>query len=378
MCTIKVIEEGLIFDNPLPQLRSRHGYFPNLTMLDNGEIIAAFVMGEAFESVDLTTMLAKSVDGGRTWEISGPILDKSEYKVPVSDMLKITDTGNGRLIAAGYCFPRPDSDLPIGNPQTGGLLDNKVIFAESSDFGDTWSEAKIIKTSFNEPVEASAPITVLRNGWLATPITNFPKWNGTYEQAPCGKLLISTDHGKSWRDDSITMSFSEGAVTVYEQRMCQLEDGKIVVVAWNEDMISGKRLPNHFVISEDSGLTFSKPKSTGVMGQTSSVLSLGNNKILALHSIRRDTDRPGIYAYIVDLSKGEWDILYQERVWEPKQALNASGKMADIFSHLKFGQPSAIHIGENQYLMVNWVIEEGQGKIAWRKLQISMCDDIGQ
>jgi len=372
MYTIKVIEEGFVFDNPLPQLKSRHGYFPSVTMLDDGSLIASFVMGEAFESLDLTTMLAKSGNGGKTWETAGSILDKSKSEIPVSDMLKITNAGGGKLIAAGYCFPREDSGLPIGNPKTGGVLDDEVIYLESYDCGNSWTQPLKIDTSFSEPVEASAPVAVLKNGWLASPIANFPKWNGMFEQGPCGKLLLSVDGGKTWNDDAVTMRFPEGNVSVYEQRMCQLDDGRIVVIAWNEDIKSGKRLPNHFSISVDNGCTFSQPKSTGIMGQTSSILPVGGDRILAFHCIRRDTDRPGIYAYIVDLSKGQWDILCEERVWEPKMPLKALCNMAEIFTFLKFGQPSAIPVGDSDFLMVNWVIEDGQGRVAWRRLHTDL------
>lgn len=376
MKNIEVIQEGFVFDNKLPQLRSRHGYFPGLAMLEDGTLLSSFVVGEAFESVDLTTVLAKSRDNGRTWEIAGPVLDKSKSEIPVSDMLKITYAGNGRLIAAGYCFPRKDAGLPIGNPETGGVLDDEVICIESYDYGSSWSEVKKIDTSLKGPVEASAPVVLLKNGWLAAPVANFPKWDGKFQEPPCGRLLISRDNGKTWNDGSITMRFEERPVTVYEQRMCQLEDGRIAVIAWNEDIDSGKRLPNHFTISEDNGVTFLQPKSTGIMGQTSSVISLGGSRVLAFHCIRRDTDKPGIYAYIVDLSKGEWDILCEERVWGPAIQLNASRNMAEIFSCLRFGQPSAIPAGGNEFinefLMVNWVIEDGQGKIAFRRLRIDL------
>ena len=40
----------------------------------------------------------------------------------------------------------------------------------------------------------------------------------------------------------------------------------------------------------------------------------GGEKLLALHAKRRDTDRPGIYGYIVDLSGGNWNIEEEKRV----------------------------------------------------------------
>ncbi|SEQ45519.1 BNR repeat-like domain-containing protein [Virgibacillus subterraneus] len=372
MYSIKVIEEGFVFDNPLPQLRSRHAYFPSLTMMDDGSIMATYVMGEAFESVDLTTMLVRSTDVGKSWKVLGPLLDKSKLEVQVSDTLKIGKVNGDRLVAVGYCFPRENAELPVANSETGGVLEDYIIFLESNDYGHSWERVEKLDTSFSEPVEASAPVSVLKNGRMAMPIANFPKWNGVFDDRPCGRLMVSDDCGKTWGDDAVTMRFKESSILVYEQRMCQLADGTIIVIAWNEDMQSGKTLPNHFSISTDNGTSFSQPRSTGIMGQTANLVHIDKNLIMAFHCIRKDTDKPGIYAYMVDLSKGEWNILFEEVVWEPKMPLKSSHTMAEVFSSLKFGQPSAIPIGNNEYIMVNWVIEEGQGRIYWRKLKVEV------
>ena len=75
------IESHVVYENPQPMLRSRHGYFPGLVQLASGELLALLVIGEAFESVDLTTHVARSSDDGRTWTLQGPLLDKSATAV---------------------------------------------------------------------------------------------------------------------------------------------------------------------------------------------------------------------------------------------------------------------------------------------------------
>jgi sialidase-1 len=370
MYAIETIDEGVIFDNPLPQLKSRQGYFPNIVSTDSGRLIAAFTVGEAMESVDSATVISESTDEGKTWKMISSVIDKTGHKVPLSDCMKITYAGGSKLLALGYAFSRPDERLPLGNPQTGGLLDDQVIYTESNDLGLSWEISRKIETTFGSHVEASAPVTILKNGWYAAPIANFPNWDGTFEHDPCGRFLVSKDKGRTWDDSSLTMRFPEGHVSAYEQRACQLGSGDIVVISWNEDLKTGKRLPNHYCISSDNGRTFTEPKSTGIMGQTASVMSFGGNRVLALHCRRRDTDKPGIYAYIADLSRGEWDILSEKKVWAPALPMAAMSNMAEVFSFIRFGQPSAIPLGKNVYMMVNWVIEDGQGKIAWHKLRI--------
>ena len=64
---MKQLFSSVIYENPLPQLRARQAAFPGLCLLPGGRILAAYQIGEAFESVDGTTHLSYSEDGGKTW-----------------------------------------------------------------------------------------------------------------------------------------------------------------------------------------------------------------------------------------------------------------------------------------------------------------------
>ena len=71
MPTIRLIDHHTVYDNPVPSLRSRHAYFPGLVTLPSGELLALFMLGEAMEATDGTTVVSRSADGGRTWETAG-------------------------------------------------------------------------------------------------------------------------------------------------------------------------------------------------------------------------------------------------------------------------------------------------------------------
>jgi hypothetical protein len=64
---MKVIATNPIYENPLPQLRSRQAFFPWLCEKKDGEIVASFAIGEAFESVDSASYTCVSRDGGKSW-----------------------------------------------------------------------------------------------------------------------------------------------------------------------------------------------------------------------------------------------------------------------------------------------------------------------
>lgn len=361
---------SIIYDNPLPQLRSRHSFFPYLCELDDGTLFAVFQMGQAFESVDCTSFVSKSTDGGVTWSAPKQMFDKSKETVPMSDCCKAINVGGGKLVGVGYEYNRPNPELPVGNPETGGLLDDQMYFTVSLDNGETWQEHQEIISAWGPHVEASAPLTLLQNGDWITPITGFPDWSGKDHGPMCGRVARSCDQGKTWNDDVICMAFEGNATTCYEQRLCQLETGEIVVIGWNENVKTGERLHNHYTISHDNGKTFSKPMSTGIMGQASSVCSIGGSRLLALHAKRRDTDEPGVYGYIVDLADGKWDIQEEVLLWKPSTPVMKDEKMAEIFAFLKFGQPSAILLKDGDIMMTHWFAQDGQYKTCATRIEL--------
>lgn len=70
---------------------------------------------------------------------------------------------------------------------------------------------------------------MLKDGAWITPITGFPDWEGKMHGKLCGRALISKDEGKTWNDDSVCMEFENNDITCYEQRMCQLDSGAILL-----------------------------------------------------------------------------------------------------------------------------------------------------
>ena len=59
---MKVITSNVIYENPLPQLRSRQSLFPFACECKDGSLLALCFIGEAMESVDGTTYASKSFD----------------------------------------------------------------------------------------------------------------------------------------------------------------------------------------------------------------------------------------------------------------------------------------------------------------------------
>lgn len=363
---MRLINFKNVYENPLPQLKSMQCYFPNICETDDGTLLCCFTMGEAMEAVNCRQYISESKDGGNTW--SEPWRMFPEGEIPVNECCKITNLGGGRIIAFGYSYERTDPSLPLGNPETGGLLPDKVFYAISEDNGKTFGKMIPVPEHWNGHTEASGQLVFLADGSLAAPITGFPKWDGSRAGRNCGRLLITKDEGKTWNDDTICMEFPGDNVTCYEQRICVLDSGTIVNIGWNENFTEG-RMPNHVTYSTDNGKSFSAPVNTGIMGQASSVTALGGEKFAAVISRRRDTEEPGIYVYIVDFSAKTWYVTDEAKLWGP-EIMTRAGGMAEIFAFLKFGQPSLLAAKDGKKYLVFWYAKEGQYSIGFGEVEL--------
>lgn len=368
---VKQIFSSVIYENPLPQLRARNAAFPGICRLNDGSILAVFQIGEAFESVDGTSYSSVSRDGGRTWSEPKRLFDKKSEKVPLTDVCKPAVLPDGRVMVFGYRFFREDPELPIGNPKTGGLLPDEIFYSISSDGGESWSEPISVDCAWKNSVEASAPVYALADGSLASPVTGFPRWDGSLAGRNCGRLIRSYDGGRTWNDDTVCTAFAGDKITCFEQRLCQTDDGTIIVISWNENMETGERMNNHITLSRDNGKTFGEPIDTGIRGQASSLLSLGKNRFLSIHSMRRDTDRPGILFSLAEIRDGRYVQHEKELVWTPRTPIARAEHMAEIFAFLKFGQPGAIKLPDGKILMTHWYAEDGVYKV------VANCYELG-
>ena len=368
MISIEKTAQTVLYENPEPNLFSRHGYFPGVVKLNSGKLLCLFVMGQAFESVDQTTWIAASADNGQTWQLQGPVYDKSILGVPTSDCMKPTLLSDGRLIAVGYRFDRSNPDCKLVNTQTGGLRSAEVIVSFSDDEGNTWSIPKPISLCGSTSLEISGPCIELLNGELLAGGSSFPLWDGTNPRGHSGVLLRSLDKGQTWKDDALYFQSQSGTVFPFETRFCQMSDGRIVALVWAHDGAIGKNLPNQITVSQDCGQTWSSPIDTGIPGQASSLIPLEDGLLATIHAQREG--QIGLYVRVSKLCDHKLHILAEKNVWDKTASVKISS-YSDMSTNLKFGQPSLVRLSKEEFLAVHWAIIEGQGKILTHHLRIA-------
>lgn len=367
---IQYIQHHVVYENPLPQLRSRHGYFPAVAQLPSGELLAMIAIGEAFESVDLTTYVYRSADRGLTWELQGPLYDKSVDAYPTSDCLKPLVLRNGTLVALGYRFDRQDPELPIAIPNTEGILPGDDIVSYSTDDGRTWTVPKVIPRSTIELIEIPHNPIQLQSGNLVASGGLFKTPEGQFPSGQFGVLLRSQDDGKTWDDRVCFFEMAQRSVSAYESNICEMQPGRLVTLCWAHDAMAGQDYPNQVTVSHDDGHTWSNPIDTGHVAQSPYLIYLGGERLLTIHSHRGQD--PGLFVRVVDFSNDNWNVLAERNIWGAflGQQIKTQQRFHEMMKRIRFGNPSLLQLDNGEILAFHWAVDDGQGKILSHRLRI--------
>lgn len=370
MARIEVLQAHVLYENPKPHVHSRHGYFPGVIRLPSGELLALFVIGEAFESPDQTTYVSRSQDLGRTWKLQGPLYDKSEDSFPTSDYLKPQLLRDGTLIALGYRFHRKDPESSIAVPGTDGILPGDDIVSFSSDEGHTWTVPQAIPRTTPELLEIPSRCLQLRSGDIVATAGLFKLPDGTNPSGQFGVLLRSKDGGKTWNDTVHFFESSTRTIAAWESHICEMQDGRLVAICWAYDVIARRSLPNPVSVSHDNGVTWSQPVDTGHTGQSANLLWLGGDLLLSIHCHRGED--VGLYVRLVDFSKDLWNVIEETVIGGTScgQQTRSGQKFHELAKALRFGQASLLRLDHGEILATHWAVIEGQGKILSHRLRV--------
>ena len=341
---IEIIEHVTIYENPIPNLVSRHAYFPELVSFASGDLLAMFSVGEAFEA-PMTIHVSRSRDMGKSWIWEGAIY--KDFKLGPGT-LKPTLLDDNTIIALGYGINHDNPEV-LMNPETGGLPDWANYISFLRDEGHTWTSPEEILLSRPEILETSGPCIKLHNVDIIATGTPFPLWDGTIPSGRKGIILRSSDTGRTWDDKTVFYESDNNNISPYETRACEMEDGRIVIMIWCLDETAGKSLTNHVVVSHDNGFKWSAPIDTSVSGQASNLMYLGDNKLLAAHCQRKGDI--GLYVHVVDFTDDKWKIISKVNVWNKAPSMHI-GDLADIGTGLKFGQA----LDDGDILTTHWAV----------------------
>ena len=341
------------------RIDERESAFPQAVQLPNGDILCSFnAGGGAF--VTGGTDWARSTDGGRTWTMEGTILPRTEDS---TNALKLSLSADGKTI---YAY---GSRSYRGHDEKFGEGHNEAVLCTSTDNGKTWSGPQVVPTGNHKTTEISHGILPLKSGRLLAPSATLDSKDTLGKQVI---LAVSDDGGKTWPKQAVAAEDPRGKHGYFEQKLTEIRPGLIMCTCWTVTLGDVADLEDSFTLSRDNGLTWSAPRSTGIMGQTMSTLPLGDDRLLVLYN--RRYGQQGIVMLLVTFTDEKWTVHHEGLMYDAKAKAERPTDIetgVDTFASFAFDFPTAIHLQDGTILATNWSQENGHFGIRWTKLKVS-------
>ena len=132
----------------------------------------------------------------------------------------------------------------------------------------------------------------------------------------------STDGGCTWHVEgqllpgSVDSPFRDpaGQLGFWEQKFAEIVPGTIMAVAWTVTLGDYRDQCNSFCFSHNDGETWEPYHSTGIRGQTLSVLPFGNDRLLVLYN--RRYGRQGVVMARVKFTETEWTVVEEDLLYD--------------------------------------------------------------
>lgn len=366
------VSTGVLYRNSKPHVKSVHAYFPSVVALPNGEMLAVYSLGEAFEAANLHVYVARSNDLGQTWKDEGRLCPTTPDRL-TSDFARVAITPTGELVANVLRSDRTEHpEEGLSNPANMGFVPTQLLTTRSTDGGKSWTAPSVVDPPLKGcEFEMCSPIAMLGDGRWLWPTSLWRDWQGNLAHDYQMVALVSHDQGHAWPDYQTVMRSSGGQVLYWESKIVELEDQRLLVVAWAYDEAARQDLPNQYALSTDGGNTWSLPRSTDLTGQTLTPLLLDDGQIL---NVYRRIDQPGLWACVSRLEGEQWVNEGQQPLWGQRAGqgtTNTGENMVENFNTLKFGAPSLTKLPDGRVFCAFWCYEEMISIIRWFSFTVS-------
>ncbi len=364
---IEILQTGLVYRNPRPELRSRHTWHPTIVRFEDGELLVTFDIAEADVALDYSTHASHSTDGGQTWSAPTRVLPDPPGRA-TTHSVRTARVADGSVVAMGALMYRDDPEKSVVNVPTLGYTEMRLQLVRSADRGHTWSAPELIDAPLEGPAfEVCHAIVTLRDGRWVWPTSTWMGWDGDAPNGMNGMLLVSEDEGRTW--PTYIVDFDRWAENIlhWEQSFLELRDGRWLAVGWAVDLDTNKTLPTPYAVGRDGG-SFDFHGLTGFLAQTTKLIELPDGRILAVY---RRNDEPGLWATIARLDGDTWVNLETVALWRGQ----ASGMSGDTnpgaeLAQLKFGFPQMVLEPDGSVFLVFWCEEDCIKNVRWMRLAV--------
>lgn len=374
MTMLNMVASGPIYRNPDPGHRYIAAFFPNPLELPGGELLCAYNRSTGLYAIDMDFYLARSSNGGATWQDAGKILQRSEqdnhwsYHGPFLSRMR-----DGTLLIGAFRADRSDPEKPMFNERTGGLLANQPILLRSTNNGLSWGAPEPVELPAGIVATPAHAVIELADGSWFWP---FDRWNDFDDERPYQPQTLgffSRDAGRTWGEMIVYADGAAAGRGFWHGRPCQLADGRLLTLFWAADLRTGANLANYVSLADASARNWSEPQPTNLPGQTNSVVALPDGRLCAIYTVR-ETEQPGMLAALSHDGGYSWDLANHLRLWDATGRDRLGVVSLDSYprSHdtIAFGAPSALRLHDGDILATWWCMEAALVHVRWARLRV--------
>ncbi len=294
-CIMKLIKRNIISNwKNCPGNTSQS--FPGIAVAPNGRIIVNWRSApEKIPMAGQHVLYSISDDGGESWSKPFDVFEPPLHDGrPGAFRAGYPSWINGRFCMVLCWVDNSIPDRPFFKEENSGLLDCKIFWAESNDYGETWSKPEYIGTEpfekFSTPI--TGPLLSFSDGEMIAQFELNNAYDATEEWRHLPVLKFSEDQGRTFESHSVPASDPENHIFYWDQRPLVLKDDTLVDFFWTWDNASSSYFNIHMSYSADRGMNWSEALDTGIDGQPGQPVEFADGSLMLPYVDR--TAKPAI------------------------------------------------------------------------------------
>ena len=353
MRRITLVKDGILYRNPRPGYQAECAFLPYVLPLSPQELLCFCSIGQAFYSVDGKLLQLRSVDGGYTWQREGLVWDPVGDDTPCTyNSTFCTELVDGTLLLTAQRRDVSGPDNRMYNPETEGQVPVQWVLCRSTDRGRTWSAPKALDLPGDGAGALAAPIIELAGGRLFLPCEMWKAWDDPSPLHIKGFALFSDDGGTTWADRLDYPSAGDKSKMYSHSRYTKMSDGRLLALQWTQSHGMTENYDLHLTMGDRTATQWSYPRPTGIRGQTSWAVDLGDGVLAAIYSLR-EGERPGVMIILSEDEGASWDMDGQFRVWDAL-GRDVLGPDRSRHENIAFGAPHVARLSDDRIICSWW------------------------
>jgi hypothetical protein len=312
----------------------KRAYFPGITKLAGGRLIAAYREGVDHIGQDGRILVTESADSGRTWSTPRVAVDSPyDERDP-----KIMVTSSGVLVMSYFV-----TDWTEPGPYT--LRGTHVV--RSVDGGKTWSEPVKVGSAMDcgcgVPGYYYAGLNASHGEAIEVPNGDLllPLYGSLPDGTSQATVVRSTDGGRTWPKESEVLLGRDSTFAYQEPTLTRLKSGELVVLLRTSINIA------YLARSFDDGRTWTTPERTGIPASSHHLLTLRSGEVLLTYgdlSRRFSPGRPTV-GTLVRNPEASWNNLPAPVLLYDSSTVGVTSDQAN---------PASVELGPGRFLTLTY------------------------